>query len=50
MTKPETMRWKTVSVKKPARASETKEALVFGARLTSSSMAKEPHDVVTRAV
>ena len=45
ITKPGTIRWKNVSVKKPCRVSETSDAVVFGASFGSSVTVKEPQFV-----
>ena len=42
ITKPGTMRWKTVPSKKPLRASDTNDAAVFGEVFWSSRMVKAP--------
>src|SRR3954454_1472394 len=50
ITKPGTMRWKVVFLKKPARASETIEALAFGALFRSSFTVNEPQLVLKVSV
>ena len=50
MTKPGTIRWKTVPSKKPASASETSDAVVFGACFGSSVIVKLPQFVRSSSV